>query len=203
MATQKCYNCGERGHIAKACPELADQEEESSGDDSEPQLAGMTLESCYAATDGRLYQYYEVCLDSRSQVNIMDPRLLTNIRDSPRTYRSMNGTTITSKVGHLAGFFECQAAEGCTANILSMSDVEDKYQITWTPGDSIVVHMDEQDVVFHKRNKMYVTDFSDWIVEEEELEQIKTTLSLLTVEDKEALYTRREVKKALEAGEFL
>jgi hypothetical protein len=75
--------------------------------------------------------------------------------------------------------------------------------MTWVPGESITVHMDKQDVIFTKRDKMWVADFTDWIVEEEELHDMRTSLSLLTVEDKEALYTRREVRKALEAGEFL
>jgi hypothetical protein len=116
LAKRKCYNCGEPGHISPNCPELQ-QEGESSGDDLEPPLAGMTLDAvqmcCAAATNtGNLYEFYEVCLDSGSQVNIVDPRLLTGIRDSAKTYRSMNGTTTTAKVGYLEGFFECQACDG-------------------------------------------------------------------------------------------
>jgi len=164
----------------------------------------MTLNTRRAASEEtKLYQYYEVCLDSGSQVNIVDPRLLKNIKSSMKTYRSMNGTATTAKVGYLDGFFECQVCKDCPANIISMSDVEDKYPMTWIPGESITVHMDEQDVIFTKRNKMWVADFSDWIVEEEELDDMRVSLSLLTVEEKEALYTRREVRKALEAGEFL
>jgi hypothetical protein len=167
----------------------------------------MTLDAvqtcCAAATNtGNLHEFYEVCLDSGSQVNIVDPMLLTGIRDSAKTYRSMNGTTTTAKVGYLEGFFECQACDGRPANNISMADVEDKYPMTWVQGESITVHMDEQDVVFTKRNKMWVADFSDWIVEEE-VGTEHAELSLLTVTEKEALYTRREIKKALAAGEFL
>jgi hypothetical protein len=84
-----------------------------------------------------------------------------------------------------------------------MSDVEDMYPMTWTPGESIIVHMDEQDVVFTKRNKMWVADFSDWVVEEADLQEQCITLNLLMVEEKEQLYTKKEMKKALDAGEFL
>jgi hypothetical protein len=45
--------------------------------------------------------------------------------------------------------------------------------------------------------------FLDWIVSDEErLVEIQAELSLLTVKEKEDLYTMREVRKALEAGEF-
>jgi hypothetical protein len=85
-----------------------------------------------------------------------------------------------------------------------MADVEDKYPITWVPGESITVHLDERDVVFVRRSKMWVGDFSDWIVSDEDrLQELHTDLSLMTVREKEDLYTRREVRKALEAGEFL
>ena len=51
---------------------------------------------------------------------------------------------------------------------------------------------------------MWVGDFSDWIVDDEErMWELHSDLCLLTVKEKEDLYTRREVRKALEAGEFL
>ena len=204
LAKMKCFNCGKKGHIAKGCPEL--QEDGSSEGEEEPLLAGMTLQDycCEAREGSKLHKWYEVCLDSGSQVNIVDPRLLTNIITEEKTYRSMNGSATTSQTGHLEGFFKCQASVDCPVNILSMSDVEDIYPMTWTQGESITVHMDEQDLVFTKRDKMWVADFSDWGVQDgDRANQVKESLCLLTVKDKEDMYTRREVRKALEAGEFL
>jgi hypothetical protein len=64
--------------------------------------------------------------------------------------------------------------------------------------------MEDRDVIFTQRDKMYVADFLDWLVHEDNVAQeLCSGLNLLTVQDKESLYTRREVRKALEAGEFL
>ncbi|MFN9982427.1 MAG: hypothetical protein ACK53Y_21045, partial [bacterium] len=130
--------------------------------------------------------------------------MLNNLRTATKTFRSMNGVSTMERVGFLDGFFECHACDNCPANILSMADVEDRFAITWTPGDSIVVHLEERDMIFTRRNKMWVGDFSDWIItDEERRRELRMDLSLLTVKDKEDLYTKREVTRALEAGEFL
>ncbi len=42
-----------------------------------------------------------------------------------------------------------------------MADVEDMYRITYVQGESITIHMDHRDVVFSRREKMYVADFLD------------------------------------------
>jgi hypothetical protein len=44
---------------------------------------------------------------------------------------------------------------------------------------------------------MYVADFSDWLVAEEELE-----VNLMTVQEREHLYNRKEIRHALKAKEF-
>jgi len=112
-------------------------------------MGGMMYDGCFATKAGsRLHEYYEVYLDNGSQVNIIDPRLLVNLRTSCRTYRSMNGAAETKKVGYLEVFFDCQACDSCPANILSMADIEDTYPVTYEQGVSITVHMDGRDVVF-------------------------------------------------------
>jgi len=66
------------------------------------------------------------------------------------------------------GFFDCQACDTCPANILSMANVEDVYPITYEQGVSITVHMDDRNMVFAHQDKMYIADFSEWIVEDED-----------------------------------
>jgi len=149
-------------------------------------------------------QWYKVCLDNGSQVNIVDPRLLSNLQTCSHTYRSMNGAAATESVGYLDGFFDCQTCTTCLANIISMADVEDLYPVTYVQGESITVHMEDREVVNHRRDKMYMADFSDWVVDDEDkVQELYTTLSLMTAADRERMYTRKEVHRSLEAGEFL
>jgi hypothetical protein len=68
----------------------------------------------------------------------------------------MNGVAETKRVGWLDGFFEC-----------SMANIEDLYPVTYLQGDSITVHMEDRDVTFVHREKMYVANFTDWIVDDE------------------------------------
>jgi len=85
-----------------------------------------------------------------------------------------------------------------------MSDVEDIYPVTYVQDESITIHMDHIDVIFTKRDKMYVSDFSDWVVgEQQQVDALKTELSLMTVSEREGMYQRKDIPRALEAGEFL
>jgi len=202
LAKMKCVNCGKKGHPAKACPEKAQDKDDE--EDEEPPMAGMTVACCATGNGKRLHQYYEICLDNGSQVNIVDSRLLTNLCTARRTYRSMNGVAHTERMGYLDGFFDCQACDDCPTNIISMARVEDMYPITYTQGEKITVHMDERDVGFIRRDGMYVADFSDWLVDDEDrVSEIHTDLCLHTVEERESLYTCKQVRKALKAGECL
>ena len=58
--------------------------------------------------------------------------------------------------------------------------------------------MPDRDLVFERYDMMYVANFSDWIVDEEELE-----LNLMTVQEREHLYNCKEIRHALKAKEFL
>jgi len=116
----------------------------------------------------------------------------------------MNGLAETSRVGRLEGFFDCMACEECPTSILSLTDVEDIYPVTFVQGESITIHMDHRDVVFARRDKLYVAGFSVWVVDSDDrVQEMNEGLNLMTAAERESLYTRREVRKALEAAEFL
>jgi hypothetical protein len=121
----------------------------------------------------------------------------------------MKGGAVTSQMGLLEGFFKCQACEDCPANIISMSDVVDLYPVTYVQGESITVHMGKRDIAFECQDKMYVADFSDWVNDCHEYECVEgnshdpTELVLMTVQEREALYNKKEVERAREARDFL
>jgi hypothetical protein len=47
---------------------------------------------------------------------------------------------------------------------LSFSDVEDMYEITYQPRKSFTVHLPDRDIVFKRRNKLYVADLEQAVV---------------------------------------
>lgn len=62
-----CFNCHEKGYMARDCPENEEEEEELP-------MVGMTYNSCCTTGCGkRLHKYCKVCLENGSQVNIVDP----------------------------------------------------------------------------------------------------------------------------------
>jgi hypothetical protein len=121
LAKMKCFNCGEKGHPAKACPHKHKESEE-------PPLAGMTLQACWAtARSGRLHEFYEVCIGNSSQADIIDPRLLRNMTTTTKGYQSMNSVYEMKWMGYLDGFFYCQACNDYPASILSLANIKDLY----------------------------------------------------------------------------
>jgi hypothetical protein len=71
LAKMKCFNCDEKGHPAKNCPPK--EWEQDSADD--PPLSGSTLDLVCSTSDnggGRIHEFYEVCIENGSQVNIVN-----------------------------------------------------------------------------------------------------------------------------------
>jgi hypothetical protein len=61
--------------------------------------------------------------------------------------------------------------------------------------------MPERDLKFVRRDKLYVADFSNWI--SDTYNESNLMLSLMTIEEREHMYTRKEKRRALEAREFI
>ena len=148
-------------------------------------------------------EWYEVLLDNQANTSVIHPRLLDNIRRTPRPSKvgGLSGHTVSiDLVGHLDGFFDVLAYHDVAANVLCMADVEDLYAITYEPGHAITVHMDAGDMVFYRRDKIYVGDMREWETYRREPDAMAM---VTTVTANEARLTAKELRKVREARAFI
>ena len=154
-------------------------------------------------TGPKTTKWYEVLLDNQANTSIVHPRLLHSIRRTPRpsTVGGLSGHTVSiDLIGHLHGFFDVLCHHDVAANVLCMGDVEDMYDITYEPGYAITVHMGEQDMVFYRRDKIYVGDMREWETHRKEPEGVAM---VTTVTANEAKLTTRDLKRARAARDFV
>ena len=96
----ECFNCNEKGHMARNCPKKAN-------------FTGMTRQSA-----DYMPSWYEIRLDSISQVNVVNSRFLSNIRRSSGSYAGLSGSnTATTLEGDLEYFFPCQIHDVRTTTV--------------------------------------------------------------------------------------
>jgi len=194
----ECFKCGLYGHYAHKCPNKKKPSEEALDADDEIHTLNATWEAATfcthqvnSAVDNSLkVQPNEVLIDNAADISIIKPHLLENLRNSEKEIKinGVGGLTLTvDKVGDLPNFFQVYSSEKTLANVLSFSDVEDKYPITYVPGESFIVHLPDRDIEFKKRGKLFV---ALW----EEVVGILTT-----VQEAESFYSKAEVKRAKEA----
>ena len=82
-------------------------------------------------------------------------------------------------------------------SVLSQDDVESRYDVTYQKGKSYTVHMEHRDLIFSKKNKLYVANMADWF-NESELKRARKPLVLSTTIESEEL-TSKETKLAFKA----
>ena len=151
-----------------------------------------------AAANGIPTHPWKIVLDNGSQVNIVHPRFLVDFKRSCRKSSGLQGeAALTEMCGLFPGFFYCLVSD----SVLLQADVEDTHPVTYVPGVSYTVHMGDREVVFCQKNKLYIGDFTDWV--REEYRDDEEALSGMTIAKREHLYTRKERRKAIKAGEFI
>ena len=142
--------------------------------------------------------WYEVLLDNQADISVVHPRLLTGIRPQKSYVSGLSGMATLPYVGKLDGFFECKSSDKLIASVLCMADVEDMYDVTYARGESYTVHMDDRDLVFHRRDKLYVADMREW-----ESYEYEPMVMVTTAAENEANYTSKEIKRAKQARELV
>ncbi len=68
------------------------------------------------------------------------------------------------QVGYLQDFFEVYSSNEARVNILSFTEVEEVYPISYVPQEGFVVHMENRDVLSKRRGKMHVAGFAEFTV---------------------------------------
>jgi hypothetical protein len=104
----------------------------------------------------------KVLLDNQADISIIHPMLLSNVQKSEKRKRvkGVGGLQlIVDEEGILEGFFPVYASEKTKANVLSFADVEDFYDIMYVQKQAFIVHMGDRDLVFNRREKLYVADW--------------------------------------------
>ena len=182
-----CWGCGEPGHRLNECPDNQDADERN---------CAVTLKNAFTS-GGHPFRWYEVLLDNQADVSVVHPALLHNIRPATRkcTVAGLSGHAMElPNVGDLDQFFPCTTADHLRASVLCQSDVEDMYDVTYVQGKSYTVHLPGRDLVFARRNKMYVADMRDWAT---------GNVHVTTVADMEARHSKAEVARAREAWDLV
>jgi hypothetical protein len=109
----------------------------------------------------------EVLLDNQANISIIRPDLLLALEEVDKEVRinGVGGVQLsTRETGYLPDFFRVYNSLDTKANILNFADVKDLYKITYQPQHSFTVHLPNRDIVFYRRDKLYMADFSEAVV---------------------------------------
>ena len=185
-----CYRCEGEGHIARNCTNDVEETEDHG-------MACVSSGQAFNSTNGR-FEWYEVLLDHQADVSIVHPRLLSEVRESVSTVSGLAGEAKSIPYeGKLKGFFDCKGSNDVAANVLCGADVEDMYEISYLQGESFTVHMPDEDLVFHRRDKFYVADMRAWADGDCGRVFVNTEVG------NESEYSKAEVVKARKARELI
>ena len=107
----------------------------------------------------------EVLLDNQANVSVVRPELLHDVQEAEHAVKinGVGGHQLTvTQTGYLDPLFCIYASEDTHAHISTLSEVEDKFLVTYLPQENFIVHLPETDVVFHPKCGMYVADWDQY-----------------------------------------
>ena len=196
MAKIRCHGCHQYGHMLKDCPDASP----GGGAAHHTSIAFVTKPM---SGTGGVHHAHEVLLDNESNVSIVHPMLCSGLRALKRTtYVNIGSQRVTVKwEGYLEHFGWVWVSDELPANVLCMSDVEDRFKIEYKQRISFTVKLPNRDLVFKRRDKYYVADMSDW-VDDEDLEEYAASY-VVTVEQLEASLTKKQLAGLNAARRFI
>jgi hypothetical protein len=172
----KCWSCNELGHLAnsKLCPNYKKKKEAED------------------AADNATWQEYEASMYTTigEETKIIEEHVVNNaVNENQEGVGSVQ--LVVNQIGMLEGFFTVYVCEHTRANVLSFADVEDIDRITYQRKQAFIVHMGAGNLVFSRRQKLYVADWS-----------MVATVAV-TVRENEQLYMKDKVRRAKLAHDFV
>jgi hypothetical protein len=162
----KCFNCEGDNYVSN-CPELlALRKAKVEGKLTAATWEGSTFCTYQVNTVGvEGFGPTKVLLDNQADISIMKPDLLRmlEVTEKPIRVNGVGGVQlVVSETGYLQDFFRVYATKDTKANVLCFMDVEDLYKITYKQGTSFTVHLPDRDIMFKRRNKLYVANFVEY-----------------------------------------
>jgi hypothetical protein len=149
----------------------------------------MATYSVLNATDEKLaVSKNEILLDTQANISLFHPSILRDVQESEREVRvnGVGGYQMTvSKKGYLPGFFDVYCHDEVKVNVLCFADVEDLYEVVYQPSIGFVVHVDGKEIIFERREKLYVAKADDFLAH-----------VMVTVEEKKKEFSSEQVKRA-------
>jgi hypothetical protein len=174
----ECWYCHGKGHFLGKCPKRKKEKEAQDGK-AQAHATWQELEHsmfctvCEVTVNNAVnamqkLKTNEVLLDNQADVSIVHPVLLENVQPAERAIKvkGVGGIQMmANQVGVLPGFFQVYVSvetiyvsAETKVNVLSFADIEDLYEISYVQKEAFVVHMPSGDLVFSRRDKLYVAE---------------------------------------------
>ena len=215
FADYECYKCHKKGHIASNCPDNKGttntnvQSNADSTTESEKNHEGTQNFNLGVISDRGNYSFIEHAtvsnidskimrdwnlLDNQSTTDIFcNSRLLENIHDTNEkmTLHSNGGTLITTQKGILDGYGEVWYHPDAITNILSMSNVKQKYRVTY---DS---HGEDRFIVYRPNELLYFNCSANGLYFHDTMNKHVTLVS--PISDNLEGFSQRQIENAKKA----
>lgn len=215
-----CNTCGEAGHKAQECPRAAQfQEFLASKKSGEKQVVAVTTNHLpfqqnnldgynhwgFVASGGGDPGPFEVLLDNQATKSVFhQSKLLTNITttDVDVSFNGVGGASTTNMTGIVPYFGEVSYLPSSIANILSLREVEDKYEVHYVQRVSftVIINDDVRFVFTRKVNGLYTCNMRPLA---NELARGVQFAMIQTVKDNASMYTKRELESAKAAYKLM